>query len=1272
MQFTAEVRDSDGNVMMDAEIAWATDTPGVATVDGDGLVTAVDSGTATITATAGSVSAPVTVTVEIVTESAADREALVALYESAGGENWVTRTNWLSDEPMAQWYGIAIDEDGRVATIDLGNNGLEGSIPPEIGQLTGLEELSIGLNEFSGSLPKEIGDLSSLETLGLHNNQFSGPIPLELASLPSLRYLNLSLNSFSGPIPQELGALSTLEHLILHSNELSGPIPREIGNLAELQTLRLEANQLSGPIPQELGRLSRLIYLFVDLNQLTGPVPPALGDLTSLNELHIANNRLSGPLPQELTELSLRRFWWSGNPGLCLPDTTEFSAWLGGIAQHDSGHYCNRADRGVLEALYQATGGSGWTLADGWPDGPMDSRHGISVDSTGRVIAIDLSSNGLVGELPLKLGDLKVLMELRLGGNPELSGRLPYTLPRIDALQEIRYAGTDLCVPREQFLRDWLEQVPRHEGTGADCPPSEDRDVLEKIYDSMSGDEWFESDNWLSEAPLREWFGVKADGQGRVVALDLTHNGLVGPIPADIVALERLTELRLVGNDIERSPIPPELGELANLEILDLAGIRAAGSIPSQIGKLERLRILDLSGNGLTGSIPSEFGNLASLIELYLDRNRLDGSIPQQLGNAAELREIHLPGNNLSGALPAALGRLDKLVVLDLSDNNFSAGLPSSFGEFAALEYLNLSYNNLGGAIPAELGQMASLTELYLGNNSLSGPIPPELADLTRLRSLALTGNMDLTGPLPVRLADLRELAHLQAAGTGLCAPQDARLIGWLNGLLTRRVKRCDVEPVAAYLTQAIQSRELPIALVADEEALLRVFPTAAQSNSERLPPVRAYFYLGGELTHESEIPSGESPVPTLLDESSLDRSADATVPAEIVQPGLEMVIEIDPDGTLDSSLEVARRIPETGRLAVEVREMPTFGITFVPFLWETNPDMSVVDLVNDMEADPMGHEMLGQTRTLLPVAELEITAHAPVRTSTNWGHELIGEVQLIATMEGGNDYYMGLLAGESSGATGIGIIGYKVAYSITNADVIAHEFGHNLSLHHTPCGNPLGLEPAFPYRNGSSGGWGYDFAAKRLVSPDEYVDLMSYCSPYWISDFSFDKALRYRLNAAGLLRRTRAGRAVKSLIVWGGKDEGSALFLESAFITQAPPALPQTPGPYRISGTAAHGTVLFDLSFNMPAAGDAGGRSSFAFALPMQAGWPDALDSIQLSGPRGRSVMLNKDTDRPVAVLRNGPAGEVTAIIREPNAAAALRRAAQPGLFSRGIPQNR
>ena len=102
------------------------------------------------------------------------------------------------------------------------------------------------------------------------------------------------------------------------------------------------------------------------------------------------------------------------------------------------------------------------------------------------------------------------------------------------------------------------------------------------------------------------------------------------------------------------------------------------------------------------------------------------------------------------------------------------------------------------------------------------------------------------------------------------------------------------------------------------------------------------------------------------------------------VQPGLEIVIEIDPDGALDSSLGVARRIPETGRLAVEVRAMPLFDLTVIPFLWSQAPEPSIVDLVEAIAADPENHEMLWHTRTLLPVAEMVVTAHEPVLTSTN------------------------------------------------------------------------------------------------------------------------------------------------------------------------------------------------------------------------------------------------------------------------------------------------
>ena len=154
-------------------------------------------------------------------------------------------------------------------------------------------------------------------------------------------------------------------------------------------------------------------------------------------------------------------------------------------------------------------------------------------------------------------------------------------------------------------------------------------------------------------------------------------------------------------------------------------------------------------------------------------------------------------------------------------------------------------------------------------------------------------------------------------------------------------------------LTQAVQSREFPVPLVAGEKALLRVFVTAPRGATGRFPPIRARFYDRGRERYVLDIPGTPTPVPAEVSEGSLSITANSEVPGEIVQPGLEMVIEIDPEGTLGPVPGLTRRIPETGRQAVEVRSMPTFDLTLIPFLRLPEPDQSIVDLVNAVAKDP-------------------------------------------------------------------------------------------------------------------------------------------------------------------------------------------------------------------------------------------------------------------------------------------------------------------------------
>ena len=129
-----------------------------------------------------------------------DRDALVALYNATGGPDWNDNTNWLSDAPLREWFGVQTDwASGRVNWLRLSSNGLYGEIPPELGNLTGLQSLYLTDNRLRGEIPPELGNLGG--------NDLTGEISPELGNLYSLESLDLSWNRLSGEIPPELGIL---------------------------------------------------------------------------------------------------------------------------------------------------------------------------------------------------------------------------------------------------------------------------------------------------------------------------------------------------------------------------------------------------------------------------------------------------------------------------------------------------------------------------------------------------------------------------------------------------------------------------------------------------------------------------------------------------------------------------------------------------------------------------------------------------------------------------------------------------------------------------------------------------------------------------------------------------------------------------------------------------------------------------------------------------------------------------------------------------------
>ncbi|MCY3943805.1 MAG: hypothetical protein OXG18_08590 [Gemmatimonadetes bacterium] len=1227
-------------------------------------VVGVAEGSATVTVTAsdpGGLSVAQAFPVKV----SPDRQPAIleAFYEATGGASWTNNDNWLTDAPLDTWHGVEVNDRGRVIslelfrnnlkgtipgelgglasleTLDVRSNGLSGPIPPELGNLTNLVYAFMDSNELTGPIPPELGDLSRLKYLWLLGNSLSGPIPPEIGKLSGLSALSLSFNRLTGGIPPEMGDLHNIGSLDLSINRLTGGIPPELGDLHNLKTLRLGANQLTGGIPPELGDPQNLRTLDLSENLLTGSMPPQLGSLDSLSELRVEYNQLEGRLPAAFLELGkLRTFRFQFNTSLCFPRTSGFVAWRDNLRSVE-GPWCGESDRKVLEELYEAASGADWENSGGWLVGDdLDTWYGVSADSFGYVVEIDLEDNGLKGKIPFQVGDLEGLTKLEIGTN-DLVGPLPLRLTNLD-LERFGYADTKLCELDDEEFEEWLDGIPSLERTGQECP--DPREVLTALYHATGGSGWWYNENWLSDAPLDEWYGVETDEDGQVTWIELTNNLLV-------------------------SRLPPELGDLPRLERLMLFDNYLSGPIPPELGKLSSLLTLDLSDNLLTGSIPPELGGLYNLSALHLFKNQLSGPIPSELGDLHELHGLHLFENQLSGSIPPELGRLSNLTDLSVVDNDLTGSIPPELGELPDLRHLHLDQNELTGAIPRELGDLSNLVRLSLTNNDLSGNIPSSLGRLGRLHRLEVSHNPKLTGTIPSSFTNLTELWVFYTGGTGVCGPDDSTFLDWLGGIMLLRVKICGREGLAAYLVQATQSREYPVPLVAEKQALLRVFVTATRETDEEIPPVRARFYRDGSETYTVTIPGKSVVIPTEIDESSLETSSNVTIPDTVLHPELEMVIEIDPDGTLDEDLLLTKRIPEEGRLALEVHSMPDFDLTFVPFLWEEDPDSSVLEATEAMVDDEEEHELLHDTYDLLPVEGLSVSEHDPVVSSSNVHVHLLHQTYAIRAVEGGSGYWMGLMAGKVLGGRGVALLANKVSFSVLDSWVMAHELGHNLySLHASGCGTlPNTVDRNYPYLDGEIGAWGYNHRTRKVVQPST-SDFMSYCDPRWVSDYFFSNMTRFRANGAVIPGDPTFER--RGLLVWGSVDDEGVPSLEPAVVVDAPPSGRRGPGPYTLTGKDAAGARLFSFSFDMEEVADAEeGVAQFAFVLPVEPGWAGSLESITLTAPGG-SASLDGETDAPMAIIRDVRSGQVRAFLR-----GLSERPAPPAGFevywSRGIP---
>jgi hypothetical protein len=427
------------------------------------------------------------------------------------------------------------------------------------------------------------------------------------------------------------------------------------------------------------------------------------------------------------------------------------------------------------------------------------------------------------------------------------------------------------------------------------------------------------------------------------------------------------------------------------------------------------------------------------------------------------------------------------------------------------------------------------------------------------------------------------------------------------------------------YLTQSAQTADGVVPLVRNRNGYLRVFVVADRGNSAA-PAVTVRFYSNSVQVHSQTILAPAVGVPTSINESSLSYSWNVPVAGTLIQPNLSIQAEVDPAGAVLELDESDNVYPAATPLAMDVRTVPTLRVTLVPIV------QTATGLQGDV-TETNKNSFLDMTRRMHPVDAVDVVVGQPFPTAntleadgTGW-EDLLSDFDAASAADG--RYYYGVVkVSYSAGVAGIAYVSQGTAnahtaigwdYPNSNGVVMAHELAHNWGRNHAPCGGPANPDPAYPQADGSIGSYGVDVAAPTAVKPSNMGDIMGYCDPKWIGDYTYRGVMNYRIAHPLVVGGT--GTVQPALLVWGRIRDGE-LLLEPAFQINARPRLPSHSGPYSVQGRAADGSTLFNLSFTPNEVADGkGNQQHFAFAIPMPPAKAARLASLRLTAP-GREIV--------------------------------------------------
>ena len=550
-----------------------------------------------------------------------------------------------------------LGELSALRELRLAWNPLTGTIPPELGQLTQLGQLVLGGNRLTGAIPSELGSIgATLTTLQLSGPNplptgigLSGSIPPQLGNLTGLQQLWLNGNRLTGTIPTRLGRLTQLRGLHLDKNQLSGSIPTQLGALSNLTDLQLQDNQLTGPLPSQLGGLTQLNKIYLLRNAgFSGCVPLPLRrvryhhfDWLGLPDCAAdAPDTPVTPLPtftltatageggsvdpagatthDEAAEVTLTASWNDA--------THTFAGW---------GADCSgTATTCVLEMYADKTVTATFTA--------------LAADRCATPTAADCIRAVYLGAPDDYAHVQDIPAELLLA--PDDDGR--YRVRRDEQVTVVTAAPlpsgyTQFYLhrePTERILPTSYEQLIPPAGTTYTFTVTDDKQGATLITFDLTAARPLPISRpgikpELGAVVVTTVFRVASCASGTAVADPTNDAGLVGDC-------ERLIGLRdvLAGSAALNWDVRTAItgwqgvtisGTAQRVTGLNLASLGLNGELSGLLGELDALTTIRLNANALTGRIPSKLTTLTNLTHLYLAGNSFAGCLPPDLRDVA-------------------------------------------------------------------------------------------------------------------------------------------------------------------------------------------------------------------------------------------------------------------------------------------------------------------------------------------------------------------------------------------------------------------------------------------------------------------------------------------------------------------------------------------------------------------------------------------------------------------------------------------------------------